>query len=126
MKNLVSFNGFRLAGAAVLCGLTLNLPVASGFASIKAPDLAPKPSKAERKQREQAAIHAAMSRGELLPLPRILTLAQARVRGDVLKVEIEQEPWGFKYEVKILAANGRVREVELNARTGAFIRIEDD
>jgi len=44
----------------------------------------------------------------------------------VVKVELEQEPWGIKYEVKILTPSGRVREVELNARTGAIVKIETD
>ncbi|MBS0478016.1 MAG: PepSY domain-containing protein [Proteobacteria bacterium] len=85
-----------------------------------------KSDKADRKKREQAAIREALRRGEFVPLPRILANAQARVRGEILKVEIEQESWGFKYEVKILSANGRVREVQLNARTGAVVAVEDD
>jgi len=32
----------------------------------------------------------------------------------------------LSYEVKILTRKGRVREVELDARTGALIKIEDD
>lgn len=83
-------------------------------------------SKAERERAEQDAIRKAVQRGELLPLPRILAIAQSKVPGDVVKVELEYESWGIKYEVKILTASGRVREVELNARTGALIKIEDD
>ncbi|MGH6632255.1 PepSY domain-containing protein [Sphingopyxis sp.] len=87
---------------------------------------ASKPSKAERERAEQEAIRKAVQRGELLPLPRILAIAQSKVPGDVVKVELESESSGIKYEVKILTASGRVREVELNARTGALIKIEDD
>jgi len=84
------------------------------------------PSKEQRKRVEQQAIRAAVKRGEVLPLPRILAVAHSRVAGDVVKVELEQEPWGIKYEVKILTPSGRVREVELNARTGAIVKIETD
>ena len=84
------------------------------------------PPKAERKRAEQDAIRQAVQRRELLPLPRILAIAQAKVRGDVVKVELEHETWGIKYEVKILTPSGRVREVEINARTGAVLKIEDD
>lgn len=84
------------------------------------------PSKAERKRAEQDAIRKAVQRGELLPLPRVLAIAQAKVRGEVVKVELEHESWGIKYEVKILTPSGRVREVEINARTGAVLKIEDD
>lgn len=85
-----------------------------------------KPSKAERERAEQEAIRKAVQRKELLPLPRILAIAQSKVPGDVVKVDLEYESWGIKYEVKILTPSGRVREVELNARTGALITIEDD
>lgn len=83
-------------------------------------------SKEERKRAEQNAIRQAVQRGELLPLPRVLAIAQAKVPGDVVKVELDYETWGIKYEVKILTPSGRVREVEINARTGAIIKIEDD
>lgn len=82
-------------------------------------------SKEERKRAEQEAIRAAVQRGEVLPLPRILYIAQAKVPGDIVKVELEYESTGIEYEVKILTPSGRVREVEIDARTGAVIRIED-
>lgn len=85
-----------------------------------------KQTKEERKRAEQEAIRQAVQRGELLPLPRVLAIAQKSVPGDVVKVELDYEPTGIKYEVKILTASGRVREVEINARTGSVIRIEDD
>lgn len=76
---------------------------------------------------DQAAARAALARGEILSIGRILGLAQQKVAGDVLKVKLERQKTGaFKYEVKILASNGRVREVELDARTGGVIKIEDD
>ncbi|MGV2495278.1 PepSY domain-containing protein [Pelagerythrobacter aerophilus] len=85
-----------------------------------------RPSKAAREHAEQEAIRRAVQRGELLPLPRILAIAQSKVPGDIVKVELEYESWGIKYEVKILTPSGRVREVELDARTAALIKIEDD
>lgn len=75
---------------------------------------------------DQKAASAALARGEILPIARVLAIATARVPGDVLKVELERESVGFQYEVKILAASGRVREVEVDARTGRIIKIEDD
>lgn len=80
----------------------------------------------EGKKEEQAIIRAAMKRRELMPLPKAIAIARKLVPGDVIKVELELEKWGIKYEVKILSPGGRVREVELNARTGALIKIEDD
>lgn len=85
-----------------------------------------KQSKAERKRAEQDAIRTAVQRGELLPMPRVLSIAQRRVPGNVVKVELDYEPTGITYEVKILTASGRVRELEIDARTGNIIKIEDD
>ena len=95
--------------------------VAHAFQKSKKGDAA----KAERKRAEQEAIRAAVQRGEVLPLPRILAIAQAKVPGDIIKVELDYESTGIEYEVKILTPAGRVREVEINARTGAILRIED-
>ena len=72
-------------------------------------------------------VRSAVASGELLPLPKILALAQARVPGEMLEVELERDDGRILYEIKILAsANGRVREVKLDAHTGALIEIEDD
>ncbi len=78
--------------------------------------------KALKKQAQEEAI-LAMRRGEILPLTRILEIANRHVAGDIIEVEYEGGP---KYEIKILTASGRVREVKLNARTGALLEIEDD
>src|SRR3546814_3397456 len=50
-------------------------------------------TKAERKRAEQDAIRQAVQRGELLPLPRVLAIAQAKVSGEVVKIELEFESW---------------------------------
>jgi uncharacterized membrane protein YkoI len=78
------------------------------------------------KAREIAAIRTAVARGELVPLPRILAIARARVAGEVVKTELESDHGRLEYEVKILTPSGRVREVELDARTGKVLKIEDD
>ena len=86
-------------------------------------------AKSDRKsdpRADQKAASDALARGEILPIGRILDIATAQVPGDVVKVKLEREPWGFKYEVKVLAKNGRVREIEIDARTGKVIKIEDD
>lgn len=82
--------------------------------------------KDQRRAAEALAIRSAVERGEVMSLPRIIALAQARVPGEVLKVELEHEHGRLTYEIKLLARNGRVREVELDAKTGALIKIEDD
>lgn len=114
-----------LAAATLPLAYVANPDIAHAFEKKKSKG-GDKLSKAERKRAEQEAIRSAVQRGELLPLPRVLSIAQKRVAGDVVKVELDYEPTGIEYEVKILTASGRVREVEIDARTGRVIRIEDD
>lgn len=82
--------------------------------------------KAARHAQELREIRTAVARGQLVQLPRILAIAQARVPGEVVKVELEKKHKLLVYEVKILTSNGRVREVKLNARSGAVLSVEDD
>jgi len=87
---------------------------------------APATASNDKKRADQAAATAAMRRGEILPITRILALSTRQVAGQVVEVELERKDWGFLYEVKILAANGRMRKVKLNARTGALLEVEGD
>ena len=76
--------------------------------------------------REHDAIRAALQRGEVLPLARILAIAQEKVPGDVIEVELESKRAALVYEIKVLTQSGRVREVKIDARTGSVLSVEDD
>jgi uncharacterized membrane protein YkoI len=76
--------------------------------------------------RDHTAVREALQRGEVLPLVKILAIANKEVPGDVIEVELEDEREALVYEIKILTSTGRVREVEIDARTGVVLRIEDD
>lgn len=85
------------------------------------------PGLADKKARkEHEVVREALERGEVLPLAKILAIANEQVPGDVIEVELEQEKAALIYEIKILTGNGRVREVKIDARTGAVVKIEDD
>jgi uncharacterized membrane protein YkoI len=77
-------------------------------------------------QREHDEIRAALQRGEVLPLTRILSIAQQQVPGDVIEVELESKRGALIYEIKVLTQAGRVREIKIDARDGKVIKIEDD
>ena len=62
----------------------------------------------------------------VLPLVGILDIAARHLPGEVLKIELENEHERLQYEIKVLADNGRVREIKLDARSGELIEIEDD
>lgn len=67
-----------------------------------------------------------LRRGEILPLDHILDIAQRRVAGDVIEVELEREDLGWEYEVKVLTPTGLVRKITMNARNGVVVKIKDD
>ena len=71
---------------------------------------------------QQAAL-AALQRGEILPLARIMAIATSTVPGDIIEIEYKAGP---KYEVKILSRTGRVIEMKIDARTGEILAMEDD
>jgi len=81
----------------------------------------------EHKKQSHEAARQALLRKEVLPLTRILAIAAERAPGEVIEVELEQGDNGrLKYDLKILAKTGRVRELELDAKTGATLKLEDD
>src|SRR5690606_21640528 len=76
---------------------------------------------------DQIEARELLGRGEIKPLGEILQIVQARVPGDIIEVELDRsDKRGWEYEVKVLASNGRVLEVDVNARTGQIRKIEDD
>lgn len=83
--------------------------------------------KDDQKKKGHEAARQALLRKEVLPLTRILAIAAQRAPGEVIEVELEEAGKGrLKYDLKILAKNGRVRELELDAKTGATLKLEDD
>ena len=65
--------------------------------------------------------------GEILPLETII--ARFRVKhpeGRVLEAELEEENGRYVYEIYMLYESGIVLELEFDAHTGEFWRIEED
>lgn len=67
-----------------------------------------------------------LSEGKIRELTEIVASVAAQVPGKMLQVEFESDDGVYKYELKILRPEGRVQEVEVDARTGAILKIEDD
>lgn len=82
---------------------------------------------ANDKASEQDMVRDALRRGEVLPLLKILAIASQHVPGDIIEVELEaKENQPLIYEIKVLTDTGRVREIKIDARSGAVLKIEDD
>jgi uncharacterized membrane protein YkoI len=61
-----------------------------------------------------------------LPLSAILRIAQRTTPGEVVEVELEDDDGHLIYEIKVLTRTGRVRELEIDARTGNVLSVEDE
>lgn len=61
-----------------------------------------------------------------LPFLKIQAIALGAVPGEVVRVDLEEEHGKDIYEFKILAASGRVIELEIDAGTGQILKQEAD
>jgi uncharacterized membrane protein YkoI len=69
---------------------------------------------------------SALQRGEVLPITKLLALAAQYLPGDVVEVRLEPRRDGeLRYEIRVLTPAGKIRELQLDARTGQYIGIED-
>jgi uncharacterized membrane protein YkoI len=67
---------------------------------------------------------AALEAGQIRPISEILSKASAEVPGDVVEIELEQERGRWIYELKIIAPDGRLLEVEMDASDASLIEVE--
>lgn len=63
---------------------------------------------------------------QALPIARIMEIAQRAVPGEIIEIELDRDDDTLVYEVEVLSSAGRVRKVEIDARTGAVLDIEDE
>ncbi|HRP78853.1 MAG TPA: PepSY domain-containing protein [Aquamicrobium sp.] len=71
---------------------------------------------------------AALERGEILPLSRILAIVEREVGGHVIEVELDRDDGRHVYEVEAVSRDGRLVELSIDAATGAVLDrdYEDD
>jgi uncharacterized membrane protein YkoI len=69
---------------------------------------------------------AALGRGEVRPLAQILETVTAEIPGEVVEVELEREHGVWVYEFKVIAPDGHVLEVLVDAASGALLEHEED
>ena len=63
---------------------------------------------------------------EALPIARIMEIALRAAPGEIVEIELDSEDGTLIYEVEVLSGSGRVRKVDIDARTGAVLDIEDE
>jgi len=79
----------------------------------------------DARDEDQERARNAFERGEILPITEILALASQHLPGDVVEVELKFEDNYISYEIDVLTSTGKVREIELDARNGAVIEIDN-
>ena len=67
-----------------------------------------------------------VAEGQIRALAVIVEEVKVQVPGEMLEVEFESEKGIYKYELKILRPDGKIQEVEVDARTGTILKVEDD
>lgn len=72
----------------------------------------------------------ALQQGEVRPMAEILQAVSAQVAGELIEVELEREGHRdgsrWVYELKLIAPDGRLLEVLVDASTGRLLRVEED
>lgn len=79
-----------------------------------------------KKEKDQERALRAVQSGEALPLIQILSRLQQQIDGDIVATEIEEEHGALVYEIKYIDRSGRLLEVEVDARTGEVIEVEEE
>ena len=68
----------------------------------------------------------AVRRGEIRPLHEILALPEVQSAGEVIEVEIEREDGGWTYEVEVVATDGTLRKLRIDAASGQVRAGDED
>ena len=75
------------------------------------------------RRRDHDVAREALRRGEILALEQVLARVRQHVQGDVVEVELEEKHGQLVYELKFLAADGRLLKVYASARDGTIIKV---
>lgn len=77
--------------------------------------------------RDHEIARKAMVEGRIRPLMEIMDNLKAEFPGQIIGVELEVKKNGtFDYEFKVLTAEGKLKEVKVDAATAKILTIEDD
>lgn len=68
----------------------------------------------------------ALEAGEIVPLDQILQEVQQRYAGTVIELELTSENGRWVYEVELLAADGRLLTLRIDAKSKQLLQEADD
>ncbi|MBW8282143.1 MAG: PepSY domain-containing protein [Rhizobium sp.] len=72
------------------------------------------------------AARRAVDSGAALTLLELKRIVGERVPGEIVSVKLDREDHKLVYEFRILTANGRLVEAEVDAATGAILEVENE
>jgi uncharacterized membrane protein YkoI len=75
---------------------------------------------------DQDRAFEAVQRGEVLPLDKVLAGLGQRHPGELIGVELERREGRWIYEVRLIDANGRLIDLDIDARTGKVMQPEGE
>ena len=73
------------------------------------------------RQPDQDRARSAVEGHEILPLPRVVSEVRRSFGGRVIEVNLERKRGRYVYELKLISADGRIVEVEVDAATGVAV-----
>ena len=86
----------------------------------------PSSSKRPHSRFNQDDAREALKKGKVMPLTAILDIAARREPGGVIAVDLETQNGRLIYEIDVITDDGRRRELQIDARKGDILSVEDD
>ncbi len=100
----------RAAAGSVLCAAALLVVVAGASAD---------------RNRDHDEARRAVERGDALPLADLLARLRTRLGGEVIGVSFKKRDDRWVYEFKVIAADGKLSEVYVDAASAEILRRKD-
>lgn len=72
------------------------------------------------------AVHEAVEKGELKPLPELKAIISKDYPGEIVRIEPHRTSRRITYEFKVLRQDGRLVEIEMDAASGRILEVENE
>ncbi len=104
-----------LALLLVLFGLASPRPAALAQETVIPPDT--------EADDDHETARKALEQHEVLPLGQVLAMIEKEQPGDVIEIELERKNGVWVYELELIDTDGRVREFDIDARSGEILKV---
>jgi len=81
------------------------------------------PVRAERENDQNRALEA-VQRGEALPLSEVLARVQPQIGGEIIGVSFDRRDERWVYQFRVVAVDGEIRRLLVDAKSGEVINHE--